>query len=124
MRRCAELQGVEEESEFLLGLFLANAKQVEHPALHFLIVNTNTATTDFRAIQDQVICLGPGFAGIRVEQRDVFVQRCCERMVHGNMATFLTIPFKQREVCDPDELVIFRVCQAKPLPEMAAQAPK
>ncbi len=122
MGRGAEFQSVEQEAELDPRLFLADAHQFEHLALHGLVVNTDAAAADFRAVEDQVVSFGPGLAGIGGEQGDVFIHRRGEGVMNGDVAAVLLVPFEQREVGDPDELVVVLFGQTKALPQVAAQA--
>ncbi len=57
MRRCAVLQGIDQEAEFGIGLFIGDTQRLEDACLYFRIMNTDGATTDFGAVPDQIIGL-------------------------------------------------------------------
>src|SRR5688572_32034349 len=49
VRRRTVSQRLEQEAEFLLRLFRADAEQLEHCRLHFLAMDTHRAAADLRA---------------------------------------------------------------------------
>src|SRR5690606_7922076 len=54
VRRCTELQRVEQEAEFFALFFFRNTQRTEYFLLHILIVNTDRATAQFSTIQNHI----------------------------------------------------------------------
>lgn len=52
---CAGLQGVQQEAEFVLVLLGFHAQGVEDPGLQGLVVDTDAAAADFKAVEHQVV---------------------------------------------------------------------
>ena len=67
MRGCAEFEGVHQEAELFLGLFGREAQGAENPGLEVGIMDTDRAATDFGAVADEVVGIGPHPSGIAFE---------------------------------------------------------
>ena len=120
MRRRAELERIEQESELRARLFRRDAQQVEHHRLQFLRVDTHRSAADLRAVQHHVVGLGDRLSGTRRQRRVVQIRRARERMMHGLPALGLRIPLEHREVDHPqrpppgrDQLQILAHLQAQ-----------
>src|SRR5690606_3281876 len=55
VRRAPELQRPQQETELLFRLVPGDLEQVEYRGLHCLVVNTDRASAEFRAVQHHVI---------------------------------------------------------------------
>ena len=58
MRRSAVLEGIDDEAELVLSVFLADAENLEHPLLHCCFMDSDGSATEFRAVQDEVVGIG------------------------------------------------------------------
>ncbi len=68
-------------------------------------MNTNGAAADFQSIQYYVIGLGPDFAGICRKQVEIFIPGGSAGMVSGRTPGLFLVPFQEREILDPEEIV-------------------
>src|SRR5204862_5591628 len=112
VRRRAVFERLEEEAEAELRFLLADVEQRENAALHRRVVDSDAATADFAAIEDEVVRLRPYMAGIGDERVDVLVVRRSERVMHRVVALRLRVPLQQGEVHDPGEHELVRLEQA------------
>src|SRR3972149_4462447 len=101
MRRSAVLQRIEQESKFLIGIFIIYTKQTEDPLLHLRTVDTDTSTTQFYTVEHQVVCP-------RLHRQRFFLHKWkIIRMWRGKgvmkrLITFLILVIiKEREVHNP-----------------------
>mmetsp|Transcript_55897 Transcript_55897/g.144216 ORF Transcript_55897/g.144216 Transcript_55897/m.144216 type:complete len:264 (-) Transcript_55897:345-1136(-) len=107
VRRRPVLEGAEEETELILGLFLAHAQHREHLHLKVPVVNPDRATADLDTIDHHVVCIGPDLSQARVllvqadHPLNVFCPRRSERVVLGVKATAVLVPLEHREVHHP-----------------------
>ena len=101
VRRRAELECIEQESEFQPCLFRRDAEQVEHHRLQFLHVDAHRSAADLRAVQHHVVGLGDRLAGTCRECRIVQIHGAGERMMHGRPALGIGIPLEHREIHHP-----------------------
>ncbi len=69
VRRGAELERIEQESEFQSRLFRRNPQQVEHGGLQFLIVDSHRAAADLRTVEHHVVGLGDRLSRTRRQCR-------------------------------------------------------
>ena len=69
VRRRAEGEGVQQESELLLGLVVIDAHHREHPLLDVATVDTDRAAADLVAVAHDVVGVGQRAARIGVERR-------------------------------------------------------
>ena len=74
-------------------------------------MDTDGAAADFGTVENHVICFSIHLARIAQEQRQVFVTRSGERMVHCNIAFFFLVVLKHREVNNPGEGQLIRINQ-------------
>ena len=102
VRRAAVAQGIQEEAEFFLGFFVADAEAFEDLLLHVFAVDSDGAAADFGAVQYHVVGAREDVAGIAVEFGEVLRFRLGEGVVHGVPATVFFIKFKHGEVDDPE----------------------
>src|ERR1035437_434068 len=79
-------------------------------------MNTNRATAEFDAVHDHVVVLAANFLRIGLEQRDVFRDRCGERMMAGIPAVLFAIKAEQRKFDDPEEIKLVGGNNELPLP--------
>jgi len=66
-------------------------------------VDSDGASAELVAVQDDVVGLGPDAGEVGFEKGDVLVERSRERMMHGDVPLFLFAPLEHREVRDPGE---------------------
>ena len=111
MRRNAVFEGGQQESELLLGLLFCKAQHLKHLLLNIILMDTDTAAADLRAVQHDIISLCPHSARIRVDVRKILLLGHGERMMHGLVTAFLLGPLQQREIRDPHKPVVRRIQQ-------------
>ena len=104
MRRRAETQSLEQKPKFVLSFRRRNLQHVENLLLRRGIVNTNAATADFRAVQNQVVGLGADFARTGFQLGQIFIFGRGKRMMQRLKAFFVRVPFKQRKIHHPEKL--------------------
>ena len=121
MRRCAVGECSNQVTELLLGLLLGKAEGLEHLGLQLGIVDTNGAAAQLTAVEDNVVRLGTNLGRIGVQQRNILVHRCGERMVHGYEAVLLLAVLELRELGDPQQLEVVLLGKAQTLSQLAAQ---
>ena len=87
VRRCSELERVNDESELVFGFLLADAEHLEHTALHIGIVNPYASAAELGAVEYKVIsvCTNPLEVLLPVGVEPLFVLRLWrgERVVHS-----------------------------------------
>ncbi len=125
MGRSAVLEGVDQEAELVLRLFLAEAQNLEHPLLDLGVVNTDGASAEFVAVEHEVVGIGADLGDVLLLVAEVPVQvlrfRGREWMVHGIPAVLLLVPLKEREVHDPQRGEDLGVAQAQAAPHLKTQ---
>src|SRR2546422_11731714 len=85
----------------------ADAKHFEHFFLELRLVNTNAATADLNAIQNDVVRLGANIWELLcLKQRHVFGLRSGEGMMHRVPFVFLRTPFEERKICHPKKIPV------------------
>ncbi len=113
MRGRTVLEGVHQEAEFVLRVFVGQAEKMEHLVLKFGIVDTDAAAAKFVAIDNHVVGRGANFARCRFEFVDVIGIWRRERVVHSVIALRLVVPLKQREIDNPEARELLRVAQSE-----------
>ena len=103
MRGYAVFEGIQQETETFLGIFLCEAQQFEHFLLNISAVDSDGAAAQFVTVQYDVVCFRTNCTGICIQQFQVFVHRCCKRMVYCHISVFFFVPFQHREFCNPQE---------------------
>ena len=68
MGRSAIRQGFQQKPELLLSFLLTDAQQGENSLLHVLAVNSDTATTQFDAVQHNIVGKRPHLAWVGLKQ--------------------------------------------------------
>ena len=129
MRRCAVLEGVEEEAELLLCLVLVDAHDREDALLDVLAVDTDRPAADLVAVADDVVGPGERVAGVGVEGVDVLGRG--EGVVHGGPGAVaegdvargggVGRRLEQRCVHDPEEAPGVLVDEVAPAPDLEAR---
>ena len=96
-------KGVHQEAELGSSALVGKAQGVEHLVLQGTVVNTDTATTDFHTIDDDVVGIGADVAPTCGVVKESLVLRLGsgEGVVHGVVALRLLVPLEQREIHDP-----------------------
>ena len=93
------------------------AASSEHALLESRLVDTDRTATELGTIQNEVISIGTNLREIlflvAVEQVEVLRLRRCERMVHRIETLCLVIPFKQREIHDPERCEHLRIPESQ-----------
>ena len=130
VRRCAELEGVEQEAELLLRLVLADAHDLEHALLHVAAVDTDRPAADLVAVADDVVGVGERRAGVGVEGVEELRLRRGEGVVHRRPGAGadrdvtggdgLRGRLEQRRVDDPEERPGVLVDQVAALADLEA----
>ena len=125
MRRSAELEGVDDEAELVIGVLLAYAQDFEHPLLHCGLVDTYGAAAEFGAVEDKVVGIGAHLLEILlfvgVVEFEMLRLRRGERMVHCIEAAVLLAPFEEREVHNPERGEVERIAQAEAVAHLDAE---
>src|SRR5687767_6059488 len=111
VRRRAVLEGVEEETEAHLRLFVRDLQQPEDESLQLLVVDTNAAARHFAAVEDEIVRSRANPPRLGLEHARVRLERRGERMVHELVALLVLQPFEHREVDDPEKREVVRVEQ-------------
>lgn len=110
VRRCAVGECLEHVAEAAFDNILRNLEDVFKDALlNFGLMDTNTTACDFPAIENTVIMLPADSLWIGVEKRDIFRNGRRKGMVSGNVAAFFFIIDHERELNDPEEVVLLFV---------------
>src|SRR5262249_38995798 len=73
MWRCTKLEGLEKESELVARIFFAKAKHFKNSSLQITSMNSDRAATDFRAVQNEIVCLRANTLRMRFENLEVLV---------------------------------------------------
>ena len=130
MWRGAELEGVQQEAELLLGLLGVDAHDLEHPFLDVTAVDTDGATADLVAVADEVVGIGQGRSRIGVEGVDAAGGGAGEGVVHrgpcpvadGHVARALGLlgRLEQWGVDDPAERPVTRFVEVTALADLQA----
>ena len=121
MRGCAVFERVHQEAELLLGFFGSEAEYLEHLALQCAVVDTYRAATHFYSVDHHIVGIGTHRRRVSVKQRNVFVLRVGERMVHRHKALLLIAPFKHREVNYPQAGKFVLVAQTELIAHLQTQ---
>ena len=104
VRRCTVVVSFYQEAKLCFDFFIGQAQSLEHLLLQFIVCDTNRTRGQFCSIQNQVKCLCNDLFRIGVQIRQAFIHWHGERMVHRNPCFGFVIPFKERELCDPQEV--------------------
>ena len=105
MGRCAVFESVGQEAELLIGLFLAETQQAEHPLLQVGVRDTDGAAGQLNAVEHQVVSLCPHVALIAFQIGDALLQRSGEGMVHGHILAQILVKLEEGELHHPQEVV-------------------
>ena len=109
MRRCAELEGIHQETELFFSLFRCESQYLKHLGLQLSIMDTDRTATDFNTVTYHIISIGTNGCRICVQQRNIFILRMGKRMMHSHQAAFFFAPFKHREVNYPKQCKLILV---------------
>ena len=107
MRRRAVAESFEQEAEALLRRFRREVERAEGELLHFGVVYPYRAAAELRAVEHDVVGAGADLAGLGEHVLHVLVHRRGEGMVDGGVASAFVVPFKERELRDPEEAEAF-----------------
>ena len=125
MGRSAELEGVDDEAEFILSFLRSDSENFEHPLLDVGVVDPDGTASEFVAVQHEVVSIGADplevFFLVAVEPVHMLRLRGGERMVHGIEAAVLLAPLEQREVYDPERCEHLRIPEAEPAAHLETQ---
>ena len=99
--RGAVLEGLQQESEALLGLLVRDAKDFEYLALHLAAMDPDAPRTELVPVHHHVVGLRADLARVGLEQLDVIVMGHAERVVLGLPAALFLVPVEHREVEHP-----------------------
>ena len=102
MRRAAVFECVQQEAEFFLGFFCADAEAFEDALLHVVAVDADGAAADFGTVQHHVVGTREDVAGVGVQFVEVRGFRLGEGVVHGVPAAVFFVVFEHREVHHPE----------------------
>ena len=118
MRRNAVFESGQQKAELFPGSFLCKPKNLKHLLLDIVLVDTDRASADLKAVQGNIIGLCPDTARIGVYFIPVLFHRHGERMVHRHKPVFLIGPLQQREFHNPQEVEIILPNQSELVTEM------
>ena len=125
MRRGAELEGVDDESELVVGLLRADAEHFEHPLLHVGLVDTDAAAAELCAVQHEIVGIGADslevFLLVGVKPLDMLRLRSGEGVVHRVETLGLVVPLEQREVDNPQRSEDLGVAEAEAVTHLYTQ---
>ena len=113
VRRCAELEGVHDETELVFRIFLAETENLEHPRLHLRVMNPYGTASELSTVQHEIVSIGADLLKVGFFIAVKFVEmrwfRSRERMVHRIEPSRFVIPFQQREVAHPKRGEVKRI---------------
>src|SRR5574344_468228 len=93
-------------SSTTMTMYRSEAENLEHPLLNLGIVDTDRTATKFGTIQNEVISIGADLCNILIIITIIIFQMLwfwsCERMVHCIPSILFIVPFKQREIYNPE----------------------
>src|SRR5690606_16740821 len=113
MWRSSVIEGIKQESEFLMSFFHRKAQCLEHLLLDISLVNTHRSAAHFITVQHKVISLCTNFQRIFVKMRNVLLTRSGERMVFSYITLLFLIIAQKREVHDPCKFEHIVIDQSK-----------
>lgn len=80
---CTELECIDDEPELILGVFLADSENLEHPLLHVGLMDTDRASSKLSSVQDEIVCIRTNllkiFLLVAIIKGHVLRLRSCER---------------------------------------------
>ena len=114
MGRCSQLQSLQQEAELIFCLLPGYSQSSKYLLLEIFLVDTDTAATDLRTVQDQVVGLAAHAAGLCIKQFNIFLFRSGEGMMDCDMPFFIMVVLKQRKVDDPDKIIDVFINQPEP----------
>ena len=121
MRGHAVLKGLQHEAEALPGHVVRQADELEHALLHLAGVDADGAGAHLDAVEHQVVGLGADLAGLGLHLVQVLVHGRGEGMVHGDVAPLLLVVLQERELRDPEQVVLVLVDEVELLGQLQAQ---
>ena len=121
MRRRAVLERVEQEAEAVVGFLVGQADHLEHLGLQVGAVDADGAGGQLDAVHHQVVGAGADLLLVAVHVAVVLLVPAGEGMVGGHIALLLLAVLEQRELGDPEQVVLALVDQALALGDLAAQ---
>ena len=101
MRRRAELEGVNQVAEALLGVLIAEAQSTEHGLLSLGHGDTDGAAAQLGAVEDDVVGLGAAVLLVGLQLVQVLVHGSGEGVVHGHVAALFLTVLEHGELGDP-----------------------
>src|SRR5690606_5857771 len=104
VRRCAILQGIQQEAKFFTRFFFGDVKRLENLFLHVGTMDTHRTTADFPAVQNHIVGLGQDTGRIAFEAVFVAVFGAGEGMVCSKPASFVLVVFEHGEIDHPQWL--------------------
>ena len=115
------LESIEHEAEPLLGLIVIDAQSLEYLQLQIIIVNTDTATADLIAIQNQVVTTAANSLRMVSEKTHIFFHWGGKGMMDSEVTIFGNVIFQQRETRYPGEVKLVIICEFETVAEVAPQ---
>lgn len=98
------LERIEEEAEFVLGVFFGEPEELEDFALDFLIVDTDAAAGDFGAVEHEVVSFAEDGGRIGLKAIKMILDWCGEGMVEGVPSLGVFAPVDEWKIDDPEEV--------------------
>ena len=121
MGRRAELEGVDQVAEALLGVLVGEAQGPEHGLLSLRDGDSDGAAAQLGAVEHDVIGLGPAVLLVGLQLIQIFVHGGGEGVVHGYIAVLLLRELEHGELGDPQELEVPGIQNAQLLGALAPQ---
>src|SRR3990170_1008958 len=98
MRGCAVFQSIKQESKFFICILIVYTEQTKNPLLYLRGVDTDTPTTQFHAVEHQVICARLHLQRFFLHKRKVVWMGRSKRMMKRLITFLILVIIKQREV--------------------------
>ena len=117
----AVLEGVNQMAKPLLDVLVGDLQGLESLGLHLRGVDSDGATPQLRAVEDDVVSPGPAVGLVGEHLVLVFDHGGGEGVVHGLVPAFLLGPLEHGELGDPQELEVVGIQDAQLLGALDAQ---
>ena len=106
MRRCTVLVGVYQEAELGVDLLLGQTQRLKHLLLQLVVGDADGTAQQLDAVDHHVVRLGTNRTRVAVDIGQALLQRHGKGVMHGKPALALLVPLKERELGDPQEVVL------------------
>ncbi len=105
MRRRTMVECFQEKTKLLLIELRRHPNGFKHFFLQAAFMNSNTAAPQFRAVEDEVVRLGPHVLRFGIEQRHILSMWRRKGMMHRLQPVVALVVFEQWEIGHPEKIV-------------------